>query len=252
MPEPKSKNIKWHDSLMRREQRENLLDQGGCVIWLTGLSGSGKSTIARALEQQLVSESRFAYVLDGDNVRYGLNRDLGFAPEDRKENIRRIGEVAHLFADAGVISIVAFIAPYRAERALAREIAGDRPFIEVYVATSLEECEKRDVKGLYAKARKGEIKNFTGISDPMRNLKIQKSASILRRVRQKKQPKKSVGLSLPAVLYGLVMKIRDLAFNGNLPTSVTDSFNASLKLKIENNAPPRRRTQRYRVLPRTT
>jgi adenylyl-sulfate kinase len=163
---PKSTNIKWHDSLMRREQRENLLDQGGCVIWLTGLSGSGKSTIARALEQQLVSESRFAYVLDGDNVRYGLNKDLGFAPEDRKENIRRIGEVAHLFADAGVIAIVAFIAPYRAERALAREIAGDRPFIEVYVSTSLEECERRDVKGLYAKARKGEVKNFTGISDP--------------------------------------------------------------------------------------
>ena len=166
MAEVKSENIKWHGSNLRRDLRENLLDQGGCIIWLTGLSGSGKSTIARELEQLLVSEGRFAYVLDGDNVRYGLNRDLGFSAEDRKENIRRIGEVAHLFADAGVIAIVAFISPYRAERRLAREIAGDRPFIEVHVSTSLDECERRDVKGLYAKARSGEIGNFTGISAP--------------------------------------------------------------------------------------
>ena len=166
MNQPKATNIQWHDSLMRREQREGLLGQRGCVVWLTGLSGSGKSTIARELERLLVNDGHFAYVLDGDNVRYGLNRDLGFAPQDRKENLRRIGEVAHLFADAGVVAITAFIAPYREERALARELAGDRPFIEVYIATSLAECERRDVKGLYQKARSGEIDNFTGISAP--------------------------------------------------------------------------------------
>ena len=164
--EVKSQHIKWHGSDLRRDQRESLLDQGGCVIWLTGLSGSGKSTIARELEQRLVKEGRFAYVLDGDNVRHGLNRDLGFSAEDRKENIRRIGEVAHLFADAGAIAIVAFISPYQADRDLARQIADKRPFIEAYVSTGLETCEQRDVKGLYAKARAGEIKDFTGISAP--------------------------------------------------------------------------------------
>jgi len=166
MTAPKSTNLVRSDSLLRRESRESLLGQRGCVIWLTGLSGSGKSTIARALEQHLVSDGHFAYVLDGDNVRYGLCRDLGFAPDDRRENIRRIGEVAHLFADAGGIAIAAFISPYREDRDEARRLAGDRPFVEVYLETSLEECERRDVKGLYRKARTGKISDFTGISAP--------------------------------------------------------------------------------------
>ena len=166
MTEPKATNIKWHDGLLRREHREELLGQRGCVVWFTGLSGSGKSTVARALEARLIQEGHFAYVLDGDNVRYGLNRDLGFSAEDRKENVRRCAEVAHLFADAGVVAITAFISPYRAERDLARELAGDRPFLEVHVDTDISVCEQRDVKGLYAKARAGEITGFTGIDDP--------------------------------------------------------------------------------------
>ncbi len=136
------------------------------VIWLTGLSGSGKSTTAYALERALVDAGHLAYVLDGDNVRHGLNADLGFSADDRAENIRRIGEVAGLFADAGVIAIASFISPYRADRARAREVAGDGRFVEVYLDVPLDVCEQRDPKGLYAKARAGEIADFTGVSAP--------------------------------------------------------------------------------------
>ena len=162
----KEKNIIWSNSLIRKDQREILLKQRGCVIWFTGYSGSGKSTIARALEQRLVNAGRFAYVLDGDNIRHGLNVDLGFCPEDRKENIRRIGEVAHIFADAGAIALAAFISPYRQQRDEARKIAGNHPFVEVYVSTDIDTCEGRDPKGLYKKARAGEIADFTGINAP--------------------------------------------------------------------------------------
>jgi adenylyl-sulfate kinase len=160
------RNLTPTDALLRRETRENLLKQRGCVVWMTGLSGSGKSTIARELERRLIQNSRFAYVLDGDNVRHRLNRDLGFAATDRHENIRRVAEVARLFADAGAIAIVAFISPYKSDRGEARTIAGDRPFLEVHVATTLAECERRDPKGLYRKARAGEIKDFTGLDAP--------------------------------------------------------------------------------------
>ena len=163
---PAQRNLTPSDALLRREHRESLLRQRGCVLWMTGLSGSGKSTIARELERHLVLDSRFAYVLDGDNVRHGLCRDLAFSAADRHENIRRVAEVAHLFADAGAIAVVAFISPYRADRAQARVLAGDRAFIEVHVATPLEECESRDPKGLYRKARAGQVRDFTGIDAP--------------------------------------------------------------------------------------
>src|SRR6185437_6537832 len=132
-------------------------------LWFTGLSGSGKSTIANLLEKRLHAEGKHTYILDGDNVRHGLNRDLGFTEEDRVENIRRVGEVARLLVDAGLIVIVAFISPFRTERELARSLFDSGEFVEVYVDTPLVECERRDVKGLYAKARRGELKNFTGI-----------------------------------------------------------------------------------------
>ncbi|MFC1485884.1 adenylyl-sulfate kinase [Candidatus Latescibacterota bacterium] len=146
--------------------REHLLGQQGCVVWLTGLSGSGKTTIARGLERKLLADGHLCYILDGDVIRRGLNGDLGFSPEDRAENIRRIGHVAALFADAGVIAVTAFISPYRADRRQARACVPPRRFIEVYLNTPLEVCEQRDRKGLYEKARAGEIPSFTGVSAP--------------------------------------------------------------------------------------
>ena len=162
----RSTNITWHAGHIGRADRERLLGQRGVTVWLTGLSGSGKSTIAVAAEAALVERGRLAYVLDGDNVRHGLNRNLGFSPEDRTENIRRIGEVAKLFTDAGVIVITSFISPYRADRDAVRAMMADGDFVEVHVDASLETCESRDVKGLYQKARAGEIPEFTGISAP--------------------------------------------------------------------------------------
>ncbi|MCW1929823.1 MAG: adenylyl-sulfate kinase [Candidatus Kerfeldbacteria bacterium] len=160
-----SSHITWHNGAVTVEDREKMLAQRGCVVWLTGLSGSGKSTLAVEVEKQLTLAQHLAYRLDGDNVRHGLNGDLGFGPQDRTENIRRIGEVSKLFADCGVIILTSFISPYRADRDLARALCPDR-FIEIYVECSLEECEKRDPKGLYKKARAGEIAEFTGISAP--------------------------------------------------------------------------------------
>jgi adenylylsulfate kinase len=164
--EIRATNITWHEGHVSREEREKLLDQKGVLIWMTGLSGSGKSTIAYTLEHALVQRGHLAYVLDGDNVRHGLNKNLGFSAEDREENIRRIGEVAKLFADTGVITITAFISPYRKDRDINRELLGQGNFIEVYCRAPLEVCESRDPKGLYKKARAGEIKGFTGIDDP--------------------------------------------------------------------------------------
>jgi adenylylsulfate kinase len=164
--ESKSSNITWHEGHVSREDREKRLGQRGVTIWLTGLSGSGKSTIAVAAERELLAQGRVAYVLDGDNVRHGLNANLGFSPEDRTENIRRIGEVAKLFTDAGIIVLTSFISPYRADRDAVRTKMEEGDFVEVHVAASLETCEGRDVKGLYAKARAGEIPEFTGISAP--------------------------------------------------------------------------------------
>jgi adenylylsulfate kinase len=164
--EPKSKNITWHGAEVTREEREQIIGQKGCVVWFTGLSGSGKSTISRRVEQKLLAQSTHVYVLDGDNIRMGLNKDLGFSPKDRTENIRRVGSVAALFADAGSACLTAFISPYRADRDMARAMVPAGRFLEVYVATSLEACETRDPKGLYKKARAGQIPEFTGISAP--------------------------------------------------------------------------------------
>lgn len=158
-------NITWHPTRVTPDARAARYQQRGAVVWLTGLSGSGKSTIAVALEERLVGLGRIAYVLDGDNLRHGLNGDLGFSAADRTENVRRVGEVARLFGDAGVIAIAAFISPYRAGRAALAERIG-AGFIEVHVATPIEACEARDPKGLYARARRGEIADFTGISAP--------------------------------------------------------------------------------------
>ncbi|WP_301172152.1 adenylyl-sulfate kinase [Brevibacillus nitrificans] len=159
-------NIVWHPTTVTKEDRQKRAGHKSCVIWFTGLSGAGKSTLANAVENELHQRELASYVLDGDNIRHGLNRGLGFSAEDRKENIRRIGEVAKLFVDAGVITLTAFISPYLEDRALARSLVAEGEFIEVYVKCSLEECERRDVKGLYEKARKGEIGQFTGISSP--------------------------------------------------------------------------------------
>lgn len=162
----KASNIFWHGGGVTKRDRELLLGQKGVVLWFTGLSGSGKSTVAREVEKRLFELGRLSYVLDGDNIRFGLNKDLGFSPEDRAENIRRIGEVAKLFADAGIITLTAFISPYRADRDMARALLGQGEFIEIYVQCPIQECEKRDAKGLYKKAKAGEIKEFTGISAP--------------------------------------------------------------------------------------
>lgn len=164
--QPKSKNITWHSANVTQEEREAIVEQKGCVVWFTGLSGSGKSTIARRVEQLLLERGKITYVLDGDNLRSGLNSDLGFSPEDRTENIRRVGTVAQLFADSGAICLTAFISPYRKDRDAARALLGEGRFMEAFVATSLEACESRDPKGLYKKARAGIIPQFTGISAP--------------------------------------------------------------------------------------
>lgn len=154
------------DRMMSRDDKEQLLRQRGMMLWFTGLSGSGKSTVAIALERELHSRGLLCRILDGDNIRSGINNNLGFSAEDRVENIRRIAEVGRLFVDTGIITIAAFISPNNQLREMAAEIIGKNDFVEVFVSTPLEECEKRDVKGLYAKARRGEIKNFTGISAP--------------------------------------------------------------------------------------
>lgn len=168
MTQNEATNITWHEGHVTREARAALLRQQGCTLWFTGLSGSGKSTTAFTLEHALIQSGRLAYVLDGDNIRHGLNRNLGFSAADREENIRRIGEVAKLFADAGVLTLTSFISPYRKDRELVRELheQANLPFIEVHMATSIETCEQRDPKGLYRKARAGEVKGFTGIDAP--------------------------------------------------------------------------------------
>lgn len=161
-----STNTTWHDSEVTKSDRQQQNGHKSVVIWFTGLSGSGKSTVSVALEKALFQVGKHSYRLDGDNVRHGLNNNLSFSPEDRKENIRRIGEVSKLLVDAGTIAITAFISPYRADRDDVRAILEDGEFIEVYTACSVEACEQRDPKGLYKKARAGEIKEFTGISAP--------------------------------------------------------------------------------------
>jgi len=168
MTEIKATNIKWHSSHVARKDRETLLKQQGCTLWFTGLPSSGKSTTAFTLEHELLRRGYLAYVLDGDNVRHGLNKNLGFSAEDREENIRRIGEVAKLFADAGLITMTSFISPYRKDRDLARRIHEETGlrFVEIFVDTPVDVCEQRDPKGLYQKARKGELKGFTGVDDP--------------------------------------------------------------------------------------
>ena len=168
MTQQKATNITWHEGKVTPEERQKNMGQKGCTLWMTGLSGSGKSTVAVALEQVLMQRGKHAYRLDGDNIRMGLNKNLGFSAEDRDENIRRIGEVTKLFADAGIISVTSFISPYKAARDMVRKLHEDAkiPFLEVHVDCSLEEAEKRDPKGLYKKARAGEIKGFTGIDDP--------------------------------------------------------------------------------------
>jgi adenylylsulfate kinase len=168
MTEQKATNITWHEGEVTREERYSTLGQRGATIWFTGLSGSGKSTIAVAVEKALLGMGKVSYRLDGDNVRMGINKNLGFSEADRHENIRRIGEVAKLFCDAGTIALSSFISPYRVDRDRVRELheASGLPFIEVFVDCSLEVAESRDPKGLYKKARAGEIKGFTGIDDP--------------------------------------------------------------------------------------
>ena len=162
----KSPNVVWHEYKITREDREQLLNQKGCVLWFTGLPSSGKSTLANEVAHLLHQRGQLTYVLDGDNIRHGLNKDLGFSPEDREENIRRIGEVAKLFADAGVIALTAFVSPYRKDRDRARSLLEEGRFIEVYVNCPVQVCESRDPKGLYKKAKAGEIPEFTGISAP--------------------------------------------------------------------------------------
>ncbi len=168
MTDPVSENTVWHPSAVDRASRAQATGGPGATVWLTGLSGSGKSTVAVELERQLVARGRAAYLLDGDNLRQGLNGDLGFSAADRDENVRRVAHVARLLADAGVVAIVPLISPYRAARSLARRLhdAADLPFLEVFVDTPLAECERRDPKGLYTRARAGELRGMTGIDDP--------------------------------------------------------------------------------------
>ncbi|MGM3160958.1 adenylyl-sulfate kinase [Dickeya undicola] len=160
---PADDNVVWHDHAVTREDRERQHEHRGVVVWFTGLSGSGKSTLAGALEQALFARGVSTYLLDGDNVRHGLCRDLGFSDDDRRENIRRVGEVARLMVDAGLVVLTAFISPHRAERQMVRELLDQTQFLEVFVDTPLAICEARDPKGLYRKARAGELRNFTGI-----------------------------------------------------------------------------------------
>lgn len=159
-----NKHIIPHNAIITKEHRRSLNAHGSVVLWFTGLSGSGKSTLAHRLEEKLYEQKVRTYVLDGDNVRTGLNKNLGFSPEDREENIRRIGEVSRLFMDCGIIMMAAFISPYRRDRDVVRKLVEEKEFIEIYVKCPVEVCEERDVKGLYKKAREGVIKNFTGIS----------------------------------------------------------------------------------------
>jgi bifunctional enzyme CysN/CysC len=168
MDAKRSANVVWHPGEITREQRSEALGHSGATVWLTGLPASGKSTIAAAVEARLLAAGRSAYVLDGDNLRHGLNGDLGFSAEDRAENVRRTAEVAALLPDAGVVVLAALVSPYRADRAAARAAHARRelPFLEVHVATALEECERRDPKGLYARARAGELTGMTGVDDP--------------------------------------------------------------------------------------
>ena len=168
MSEQKATNVHWHGGEINRPERAQLLGHGGATLWFTGLSGSGKSTIAVAVEQALYQRGVLVYRLDGDNIRLGINKNLGFSAEDRAENIRRVGEVSKLFVDGGVIVLSSFISPYLVDRQIVRELheADNMPFIEVFVDCSLEAAEERDPKGLYKRARAGEIKNFTGIDDP--------------------------------------------------------------------------------------
>jgi len=161
-----NENIVWHAHHVTKEERSKIKEQKPCILWFTGLSGSGKSTIANAVEAKLLELQKHTYLLDGDNVRMGLNKGLTFSDEDRVENIRRIGEVSKLFVDAGVIVLTAFISPFMQDRQQVRDLVEDGEFIEVFVDTPLEVCESRDPKGLYKKARNGEIPNFTGISSP--------------------------------------------------------------------------------------
>lgn len=166
MSDSKATNIVWHHHNITRDQRSAQKQQKPCVLWFTGLSGAGKSTVANALEAYLFEQGYHSYLLDGDNVRHGLNKDLGFTDADRVENIRRIGEVAKLFVDAGMIVLTAFISPFRADRDMVRNLVGEGEFVEIYVCPPLDVCEQRDPKGLYKKAREGKIPNFTGISSP--------------------------------------------------------------------------------------
>ena len=160
------KNLVKHNYSVSKKDRQQLNDQKSFLLWFTGLSGSGKSTLASALEHKLYKEGYKTYALDGDNIRKGINNDLSFSPEDRTENIRRIAEVANLMVDAGLIVLAAFVSPYKKDRDNIKKIVGDDNFVEIFINTSLKECEKRDVKGLYKKARAGEIENFTGINAP--------------------------------------------------------------------------------------
>ncbi len=166
MTEIKATNIVRHEGHVSRQERERLLGQQGVLLWLTGLPSSGKSTIAYTVEHALVNRGHLAYVLDGDNIRFGLNKNLGFSAEDRAENIRRIGEVGKLFVDGGYITLASFVSPYREDRDGVRALMADGDFAEIFIDTPVELCEERDPKGLYKKARAGEIPNFTGVSDP--------------------------------------------------------------------------------------